>query len=131
MPPAVYAPLGPQCPLLARKFPPETAQVVDRLLSDCKNRLKILFLDDCRRHVRRRMLAVDEPESDGDRQPEHAMRRDVPEDVWLALQALSSDALPDRVSLTEFEAGAQMAANASRDDDAGRRYVRLIADPYL
>lgn len=54
--PVQYAPLGPQCPLLARKFPVETAQAVLRLLSDCKNRLKVLFLEDCRKHHRRRLL---------------------------------------------------------------------------
>ena len=39
--------LGPQCPLLARKFAPETADAITRLISECKNRLKIVHSNEC------------------------------------------------------------------------------------
>lgn len=39
--------LGPQCPLLARKFAPETASAITKLMSECKNRLKILHSSEC------------------------------------------------------------------------------------
>lgn len=39
--------LGPQCPLFARKFAPETAQAITTLVSECKNRLKIVHGNEC------------------------------------------------------------------------------------
>lgn len=46
--------LGPQCPLFARKFAPETAQAITALISECKNRLKIVHGNEC--HNRLLML---------------------------------------------------------------------------
>ena len=39
--------LGPQCPLFARKFAPETASAITALISECKNRLKIIHGNEC------------------------------------------------------------------------------------
>ena len=36
-----------QCPLVARKFPKESAQALVRVLSDCKNQLNILVGPKC------------------------------------------------------------------------------------
>ena len=57
--PGDFTALGPQCPLLARKFPPDTTEAVLNLLSDCKTRLKILVLEDCRRHFHRQLMGFD------------------------------------------------------------------------
>lgn len=56
--PTPYLALGPQCPLMARKFAPETAAAVQRLLSDCKSRLRILTPEDCQKAMQRRLLSV-------------------------------------------------------------------------
>ena len=39
--------LGPQCPLLARKFAPATADLVHDLVTDCSARLNISRLHAC------------------------------------------------------------------------------------
>ena len=41
------ATLGPQCPLLARKFAPETAELVHDVITDCTARLNISRLHVC------------------------------------------------------------------------------------
>jgi len=46
--------LGPQCPLFARKFAPETAGAITSLISECKNRLKIVHGNEC--HSRLAMM---------------------------------------------------------------------------
>lgn len=43
--------LGPQCPLFARKFAPETASAITALISECKNRLKIVHGGECHRRL--------------------------------------------------------------------------------
>lgn len=43
--------LGPQCPLFARKFAPETAGALTALIAECKNRLKIVHGHDCQRRL--------------------------------------------------------------------------------
>ncbi len=45
--PEYSATLGPQCPLFARKFAPETSQAITTLVSECKNRLKIVHGNEC------------------------------------------------------------------------------------
>ena len=43
--------LGPQCPLFARKFAPETAGAITALIAECKNRLKIVHGNECQRRL--------------------------------------------------------------------------------
>ena len=42
---ALLAPM--QCPMIARKFPKESAQALVRVLSDCRNQLNILVGPQC------------------------------------------------------------------------------------
>ena len=50
-----YAALGGHCPLLARKFLPDTSQAVLNLITDCKTRLRITVLEDCLDGAARRL----------------------------------------------------------------------------
>ena len=53
-----YAALGGWCPMLARKFLPDTAQAVLSLVTDCKTRLRITVLEDCAEGATRRLLRL-------------------------------------------------------------------------
>lgn len=129
-----YAPLGPQCPLLARKFPPDTAEAVLRLLSDCKNRLKILYAEDCQQNLQRQLLAADEPWLlDG------SLHEAGQPHAWqLGMQALASDAalLPDE-AVQELLAAAgdtlQEATGPANQTlaDASRHFIDLLSAPRL
>ena len=50
-----YAALGGHCPLMARKFLPDTSQAVLNLITDCKTRLRITVLEDCLDRAARRL----------------------------------------------------------------------------
>ena len=60
-----YAALGGHCPLLARKFLPDTAQAVLNLVTDCKTRLRITVLQDCLDGAARRLLGMQERQLGG------------------------------------------------------------------
>ena len=145
--PSPYAPLGPQCPLLARKFPPETAEAVLNLLSDCKNRLKILHLEDCQRHHMRRLLDEDGLTSAGVSNMSSLANGTLPiaaeRRSWqLAMQALAST---DAAALTQvidqelIAAAAEGMGNGHRYnltkpitmDVSGQDFVELLADVVL
>ena len=51
--------LGYQCPLFARKFPADTADVLHKLLGDCRNRLRIINGPQCSTQLRQRLLELD------------------------------------------------------------------------
>ena len=132
--PDTYSALGPQCPLLARKFPPETAEAVLRLLSDCKSRLKILLGQDCAPQLRRRLHGMAGVSSHEVQLNHHSSLSTVSAawsaDWLLFMQVLASaPELPDEsISQLVLE---QHEWTPQHPAPAGAELIDLLAEPVL